>query len=243
MINYHCIVEYDGTLFYGWGKQPNKRTVQGEIEKALFKIFNTDINIVCAGRTDKGVHAIGQSISFFAPEIEIKKLILRINSLLPHDICIKSAVKTVQNFNARKSAKYKTYIYKVYNSPIRAPLYRNYSWHISKILDIEKMKKAAEFLKGKKDFTVFDSYNSVFDYKEVNIKEIKIIKKDGFIDILVTGDRFLYKMVRKIAGELVRIGIGIQTFEIFKEGIITKDKSKIGKPAPSYALYLAKITY
>ncbi|MCL1901283.1 MAG: tRNA pseudouridine(38-40) synthase TruA [Endomicrobia bacterium] len=244
MTNFKCAVEYDGTLFNGWSKQPGQRTIQEEIEKALNNILNSETNITCAGRTDKGVHALGQVINFETErEISPEKLIVRLNSLLPDDIAIKSSAKTSESFSARKSAKYKTYIYRIFNHPVRSPLYRTRAWYISKPLNMEKMKKAASFLKGKRDFSVFDSYNSVFDYKIVDLKDVKVVKKDKFIDMYITGDRFLYKMIRKIAGELVRIGRGEQTFENFKDSIINKNKEQLGKPAPSCGLYLAKIIY
>ena len=244
MTNFKCIVEYDGTLFNGWSKQPGQRTVQEEIEKALNNILNSKTNITCAGRTDKGVHASGQVINFETEhEISPEKLAVRLNSLLPDDIAVKTAAKTSKSFSARKSAKYKTYIYRIYNHPVRSPLYRTRAWHISKPLNMENMKKAASFLKGKRDFSVFDSYNSVFDYKIVDLKDVKAVKKDKFIDIHITGDRFLYKMIRKIAGELVRAGRGEQTFENFKNSIINKNKNHIGKPAPAHGLFLVRITY
>lgn len=244
MTNFKCIVEYDGTMFSGWSKQPERRTVQQEIEKALQSILKKETAVICAGRTDKGVHAAAQVISFMTEtRIQPEKLLIRLNSLLPDDIAVKSAEEVSNVFDARKSAKSKTYIYRIYNSPVRSPIYKNRAWHISKPLDIEKMKQAAAFLKGKKDFTVFDSYNSVFDYKIVDLKEVKIRKKEKFIDIYVTGDRFLYKMIRKITGELARIGKYEQTFENFKNSIIKKDKTKIGKPAPACGLYLVKVVY
>ena len=243
MPNFKCIAEYDGTNFNGWGKQPGRRTVQGEIENALKNIFKTAVNITCAGRTDKGVHSAGQVINFQADDISPEKLILRLNSLLPKDVCIKSAETAPKDFDARKSAKFKTYTYVIYNSPHRSPLYENRSWHISKPLDIVKMKEAADFLQSKRDYSVFDSYNSVFDYKTVDLKKVSVIKRVGFVIISVTGDRFLYKMVRKIAGELARIGKGEQTLEDFKDSIISKNKAKTGKPAPSCGLYLLKTTY
>lgn len=244
MTNFKCVLEYDGTLFNGWSKQPGQRTVQGETEKALLNIFKAKIPVICAGRTDKGVHAAAQVINFKTEtQITPEKLLIRLNSLLPPDISVKSVKKTEDDFDARKSAKSKTYIYRIYNSPVRSPLYQNRAWHISKPLDIEKMKQAASFLKRKTDFSVFDSYNSVFDYKIVDLSEVKIMKKEKFTDIYVTGDRFLYKMIRKMAGEIVRIGKEEQSFKNFKTAIINKDKRKIGKPAPARGLYLVKVDY
>jgi len=243
MPNFKCIAEYDGTNFNGWGKQPGQRTVQDEIEKALKNIFKTALNVTCAGRTDKGVHAAGQVISFQADDIPTDKLILRLNSLLSKDVSIKSAEIAPESFDARKSAKFKTYMYAIRNSPYRSPLYENRSWHISKPLDILKMRDAANFLQHKRDYSVFDSYNSVFDYKTVDLKKVSVIKRGSFVIISVTGDRFLYKMARKIAGELVRIGKDEQTLEDFKDSIINKNKAKTGKPAPACGLYLLKIIY
>ncbi|MDR1941422.1 MAG: tRNA pseudouridine(38-40) synthase TruA [Endomicrobium sp.] len=254
MFNFHCIVEYDGTNFNGWGKQPGLRTVQDEIETALGKVFNDRPNIICAGRTDKGVHACGQSISFKITKENSKiweqqlkndanKLTLRLNALLPQDIAIKS-IQTVKNsFDARKSAKSKTYEYIIYNSPQRSPLNKNSSWHISNPIDINKINEIAKFLQTKRDYSVFDSYNSIFDYKIVNLQCVKALKRGKFIKISITGDRFLYKMIRKIAGEMVRIGKNEKNPETFKQAVLTKNKAAIGKPAPACGLYLTKVKY
>ncbi|MCL2485090.1 MAG: tRNA pseudouridine(38-40) synthase TruA [Endomicrobia bacterium] len=242
-MNYKCIAEYDGSNFNGWGKQPGQRTVQGEIEAALNEIFKTPVNITCAGRTDKGVHAFGQVISFKAPEIDPKKLSIRLNSLLPKDISVRVAKHAEDRFDARKSAIAKTYLYLIYNSPMRSPIYQNRAWHISNPLDITKMKKAAKFLQAKRDYSAFDSYNSIFDYKTVDLRQVKVLKRGKFIAILVKGDRFLYRMVRKIAGELVKIGSDTKNLNDLKDAILSKNRSKIGKPANPCGLYLSKVHY
>ncbi|MDR1695460.1 MAG: tRNA pseudouridine(38-40) synthase TruA [Endomicrobium sp.] len=242
-MNYKCIIEYDGSNFNGWGKQPGQRTVQGEIETAVFKIFEIPVNITCAGRTDKGVHALGQVINFKAPEIDTQKLTLRLNSLLPKDISVKSIKQADGLFDARKSAAAKTYLYLIYNSPVRSPVYEHRTFHISGRLDTAEMKKAAKFLQAKRDYSAFDSYNSIFDYKIVDLQRVKVLKKGKFTVILVKGDRFLYRMVRKIAGELVRIGCSKQNLKNLKNAILSKNRSKIGKPAPACGLYLHKVHY
>ncbi len=244
MLNFQCIIEYDGTDFSGWGKQPGHRTVQNEIEKALCGILQVPVSIICAGRTDKGVHASGQSVSFKTDtKISPEKLLLRLNSLLPQDICVKSAKAVPENFDARKSAKYKTYTYLIFNSPLRSPLYEKRSWHIAKPLDIKKMAYAAQFLQEKRDYSFFDSYNSVFGYKIVDLKKVKITKKGSFIAITITGDRFLYKMVRKMVGEMVKIGINEQNIKELKASVLSKNRRKTTKPALSHGLYLTKVVY
>ncbi|AKL97886.1 tRNA pseudouridine(38-40) synthase TruA [Endomicrobium proavitum] len=244
MPNFQLIIEYNGTNFNGWGKQPRLRTVCGELEKAFFAIFKTPVNITCAGRTDKGVHATGQCANIRLPdEILPEKLLLRLNSLLPTDINVK-IVKAVNDcFDARKSAKSKTYTYIIYNSPIRSALQENRSWHVAQPLDIKLMKTAAKFLQAKRDCSAFDSYNSVFDYKIVDLQHVSISKNGNFITISVTADHFLYKMVRKMVGEIVKIGKKELPLAEFKSTVLSKNCSKSTKPAPPHGLYLTKVSY
>jgi len=242
MPNYHLIIEYDGTDFNGWGKQPGHRTVHGELETAFGRIFDDPINIICAGRTDKGVHATGQSVTVKLPETDPKKLILRLNSLLPQDISIKN-IRVAEGLDARKSAKYKTYTYIIDTSPERSALWRNRAWHIPEPLNLSKMKVAAKLLQAKRDYSAFDSQNTVFYYKTVDLKEIKVSKHLGFVKIELTADHFLYKMVRKMVSEIVEIGKGNKTVKELKAVILSKDRSKTIKPAPAHGLYLIKVTY
>jgi len=242
MPNYQLIIEYDGTDFNGWGKQPGHRTVHEELEIAFGRIFNTPVNIICAGRTDKGVHATSQSVTVELPTITPEKLILRLNSLLPDDISVKN-VRLAEGLDARKSAKYKTYTYIIDNSQERSALWRNRSWHVPEHLNLSKMKAAAKFLQAKRDYSAFDSQNTVFDYKTVDLKEIKVSKHLGFVKIELTADHFLYKMVRKMVSEIVEIGKGNKTVQELKATILSKDCSKTIKPAPAHGLYLTKVTY
>ncbi|MCT4605174.1 MAG: tRNA pseudouridine(38-40) synthase TruA [Marinisporobacter sp.] len=244
MKNVKLIIQYDGTNFSGWQVQPNARTVQQEIEKALSKIMKRPIKINGSGRTDAGVHALGQVASFCEEfSIPIEKIPVALNSLLPQDIAIKEAIEGSVDFHARYNAVGKKYIYKIYNKEIRNPLLRNYTYFVSKPLDIEKMKKACDYFIGEHDFKGFmASGSSVVDTVR-RIDALKLYEKDEILTIEVKGNGFLYNMVRIVAGTLVDVGKGKIKEEEVPMIIRSCKREKAGHTAPPQGLYLAKVFY
>lgn len=245
-IRYKIKISYDGLNYFGWQNQPKKNTVQGEIEKALFKISgNKLITIEGSGRTDAGVHARGQIAHFDLPKsINANELKVALNSLLKKDIRIHSLVKTSPNFHARYDVKSKEYRYFIYNGNVMPPNLRNYSHHENRVLNLKKMKEAAVFLVGNHDFSVF-SVNP--GYKIENsfrtLYEINLKKKNSTIVISFLGNGFLYKMVRGLVGFL--IDVGLEKFEpSFVQNIFEqKKRDKDVKTAPSSGLFLWKVNY
>jgi len=243
---YKIKISYDGLDYFGWQNQPQKNTVQGEIEKALFKISgNKLITIEGSGRTDTGVHARGQIAHFDLPKsVNANELKIALNSLLKKDIRIHSLVKTSQNFHARYDVKSKEYRYFIYNGGVMPPNLRNYSHHEHRILNLKKMEEAVTFLIGNHDFSVFSvnpGYqieNSVRTINNINIKKI-----NSMIVISVIGNGFLYKMVRGLVGFL--IDIGLEKFEpsFVKNIFEQKKRDKNVKTAPSNGLFLWKVNY
>lgn len=237
-------VEYDGTNYCGWQIQPNGDTVQKQLEKAIEKITGERSAVIGSGRTDSGVHALGQVAHFDTSSSVLPENFYRaLNSVLPKDIKVISSAAADENFHARFSAKKKTYIYRMYQSEFPHPLKSRYAAHIPYTLDVEEMKKACRYLLGKHDFKCFLSANSsVKDtVREIYHSELNVSGED--ITYTVTGNGFLYNMVRIIVGTLVKIGEGKMTAEDMKKVIDSGDRSLAGITMPPCGLTLLKVEY
>lgn len=254
-MRYRAIISYDGTDYVGWQRQLNGISVQEKMEVALSKIFGTPTTCTASGRTDSGVHAEGQVVHFDATtSIPVDKIPYAVNTELPDDISMLYCEVTADDFNARFSAKRKTYKYSLYSAPHRLPtLGRNHT-HIISPLNIEDMKKGAEYIVGEHDFKCFEASGSVVKSTvrtvygiDINVTKIDSVKGGAFpsvkVDISVTGNGFLYNMVRIIAGTLVYVGMGKLTPEDVKEIILLKDRTKAGKTLPPEGLTLVSVEY
>jgi len=240
--NIKIIIEYDGTDFYGWQVQPGFRTVQEEIEKALTKLTGEKRRVFASGRTDAGVHALGQAAHFFtASSIPGKNFAMALNAYLSNDIAVLSSREVNPSFHARKSAKGKHYRYLIYNRKIASPIKRRYMHCVYEKLNIDQMREAAKHLIGRKNFASFASNAKRKDNPVRLIKEISIKKKGAIITIDVIGESFLYKMVRCIAGTLVEIGRG-KALNI-KSILESKKRIYSGPNLPPNGLYLVKVFY
>ncbi|WIF95559.1 tRNA pseudouridine(38-40) synthase TruA [Caminicella sporogenes] len=244
MKNVKLTISYDGTNFSGWQIQPNTRTVQGEIEKALQKIMKKEIRINGSGRTDAGVHALGQVANFKADfTIPVNKIAVALNSILSEDIVIKDAEEVDEDFHARYSVKKKKYIYKIYNDKIKNPIYRNYSYFFNRAIDINKLIESSKYFIGKHDFKGFMSSGSYVKDTVRVIYSIDIKKEGKFINLEYTGNGFLYNMVRIITGTLLDVNIGKIDINRLDEIIKSKDRKNAGHTAPPQGLYLAEVYY
>lgn len=244
MKNIKLTIEYDGTNFSGWQIQPSARTVQEEIGKAICKIIKKPVKINGSGRTDAGVHALGQVANFKGEfSIPVERIPIALNSILPKDICIKEAKEVHEYFHARYNAKGKKYIYKIYNGCVRSPLFRNYAYFVPQELNIEEMKEASKYFIGEHDFKGFmASGSSVVDTVR-HIYDIDLSLKEDMITIEVMGNGFLYNMVRIITGTLVDIGVGKIRKEQLANIILSCNRDKAGHTAPAQGLYLAEVYY
>jgi tRNA pseudouridine38-40 synthase len=241
---YLMVMEYDGTGFSGWQKQPGLRTVQSAVEAALERIVHTPVTVVAAGRTDKGVHALGQAVSCAIPDvIEPKKLLIALNAQLPKDVAVVSVRKAPSSFNARFDAKKKTYRYTVWNRPNRTVLLKSRSWHISAPLDIAAMRKAAAALQGKHDFSAFNAAGGGQENMLVGLSSAAVTRRAGTVLLSFTADRFLYKMVRNMVGTLVMVGRGKQSPEDMKRILRSGKRSHAGPTAPPQGLCLTRVYY
>ncbi len=237
-------IEYDGTRFSGWQVQPGLRTVQAKLEEALEKLLKKPVALSVTGRTDAGVHAHMQAASFTTstsiPPLNIQHAL---NGFLPQDISIKQVKRVSKGFNARYDAVKKSYQYHIWNRSYRSVWHGTNAWHIRQPLNVQLMRKAAKVLCGKHDFSSFDAKNSVILDKVARIASIRISSAAGKITITFTGDRFLYKMVRNMAGTLVDVGLGKTEPEKIGSILRSKKRSLAGPTAPAKGLFLKEILF
>ncbi|NLU43344.1 MAG: tRNA pseudouridine(38-40) synthase TruA [Acholeplasmataceae bacterium] len=238
-------ISYDGTNYNGFQRQKNAIGIQQIVEDALSELMGEDIKVVASGRTDTGVHACGQVISFETRStVPTEHITTAIRHLLPGDIVVWKAEEVGENFNARYSAVEKTYQYRIIITDISNPFKRNYAWELKKSLDIEKMQIAANNLLGTHDFTAFCNKGSKIISPERTITVAQWqITTDKELVFTITGDGFLYRMVRNIVGALVKVGNGKITPDTFLQILLTKDRQLTGMPAPACGLYLMHVRY
>lgn len=235
---------YDGRNFFGFQILPEKRTVQGELEKALSKLLNEDIKIVAAGRTDAGVSAMKQVAHFDTnSDIIATNICFAVNKILPKDIQVFSSKRVSENFHARFSAKSKVYKYLVYSSSHRNPIYDNFMFHVKTKLDLEKMRTASKFLIGKHDFSAFSTKDEERKNCIREIKNIEINENNGIFEFILIGNAFLYNMVRIIVGTFLDVGTGKIVPEKLKEILKSKDRKNAGKLIDAHALMLLDVQY
>lgn len=238
------VVEYDGSEYHGWQAQTGLHTVQHSVELALSKVADSTISVVCAGRTDTGVHATNQVIHFDCEKTRsIRAWIHGANSYLPKDICVKWGKEMKEDFHARYSALSRRYRYVIYNGAIRPALLRsNVTWQYRQ-LDHKLMHQAAQKLVGENDFTSFRSVECQSRSPMRNVHEIQVIRSGDWIVIDITANAFLHHMVRNIAGVLIAIGSGKHPITWIDKVLEAKDRRMGAETAPSYGLYLVQVTY
>lgn len=246
MRNIKIIISYEGTNYSGTQRQKNVSfTIQEVLEKKLQEVTGENIKTIFAGRTDAGVHALGQVVNFKTnSSIPAEKFSYALNSILPKDIVVLNSEEVDLNFHARYSAKSKVYKYLIFNSPFLLPFYRKYTYWVREKLNIERMQKAGLYFIGKKDFSSFCKKKSEIKNKICEIYELKIILKEQnnkLIEIEITADRFLHGMVRMIAGTLIEVGKN--KLEIVDVEKIIKGEKKVPFLAPASGLYLVKVNY
>ena len=245
MRNIKLVIEYDGKEFNGWQKQPNKLNIQGTIEKAIEAITKEKVELMASGRTDAGVHALGQVANFKTnSNIPIDKFAIAINSNLKKSIIIKSAEEVDEKFHSRLSCKKKTYRYIINNSKYGTAIYRNLETCIKEKLDIEKMKEAIKYFEGEHDFKAFKASGTSSKSSVRTIYKAEVIEKENDrIYVELTGNGFLYNMVRIIVGTLVEVGMGKIEPQDIKGIIDSKDRKNAGKTLPPQGLYLLRVEY
>lgn len=251
MRNIKLTLQYDGSNFAGLELQPGKKTIRGEIEKALFKLFKTRIKIISASRTDSGVHALSQVVNFrLKHSIPLSKIAAALNSCLPKEIRVMKAEG--KKLHARYDAKSKEYEYLIYNGQILPPFYRKLVWQVKPVLNLAAMRKAAMILVGKHDFSSFcaaksDDKDFIRKIKRITVRNRELIiwrgSKFKVVSISVKGTGFLYKMVRNMVGTLVEVGLGKLSLTDVKRILRSKDRRLAGRTAPAHGLCLVRVNY
>ena len=240
-MRYFMRFSYNGSKFNGFQKQVDKRTVQGDLESVLSKIFNENIRVVASGRTDAGVHAYNQCLHFdSSKEVDFDKLKFSLNSLL-HNIYVKELYSVPDDFHARYDCTKKEYIYKI-NVGEFDPIYEEYIYQYNKSLDIEKMKDACMYLIGEHDFRSFTS----LDYEKNCVRTIYSIDiniENDIIYIDFVGNGFLKYMVRNMVGLLIEIGSSKRDIDSVKKILDLKDRKEAGTCASACGLYLVNVNY
>lgn len=244
MKNVKLTIEYDGTNYHGWQVQSNAKTVQGTVERAIHGLTGEEITITGSSRTDQGVHAYGQVANFFTESnIPQDKFSYALNRMLPEDIVIIKSEAVSMDFHARYCSKGKKYRYLIYNSSFPSAIFRNRSYHVSHHLDMEEMEKSIGFFLGTHDFSAFRSTGSSTKTSVRRIFDVKLTRTEDNILFEVSGDGFLYNMVRIMVGTIVDVGMGRIKSNDIPCIIESLERKRAGRTAPAQGLYLVEVYY
>ena len=240
--NFRLILEYDGTDFKGWQVQPDERTVQGELETCLRRLFGKPVRTVAAGRTDAGVHALGQVANFAAetalPEATVRRAL---NGMLPPDVAVRGIDEVPLEFHSRRDARRRAYHYRIRCG--RRAVGRRYAWSIYARLDVARMQEAASRLLGPRDFTSFCVAASERKNRECRLFESVWEQAGDELRFRIQADRFLRTMVRSIVGTLVKVGSGALAPDQISSILDARDRRCAGPSAPPHGLFLERVIY
>lgn len=238
------VLAYSGTRYHGWQVQPGAVTVQGTLEQALASITNRPVRVHAAGRTDAGVHALGQVVHFdTAAAVPLPSLQRGLNSLLPPDIVVQQATAVSPDFHARYWARAKTYAYVVYNHPLRSAFYAPYVWHISQPLNVEAMQTAAGALLGQHDFSAFRAASCSARSPVRHLFRLAVKRRRERMFVVCCANGFLHHMVRNIVGTLVEIGRGKRPVDAMPTILHSRQRQQAGPTAPPQGLFLVRAAY
>jgi tRNA pseudouridine38-40 synthase len=244
MRNIKLTLSYDGTEFNGWQTQPGFRTVQETLEKAILDLTGEAVRVNASGRTDTGVHAVGQVANFHTHASYVPDVLVRaINARLPADVVVREASDVPDAFDANRGAKRKLYRYVIQDGPVHDVFLRRYYCHSRHPLDVAAMQEAAEPLKGRHDFHSFETDwpNRMSSVR--TITHLAINRAGEWIWLDVEADGFLYNMVRAIAGTLINVGRGYWPVSQVAEILKAEDRREAGPTAPAQGLFLMRVTY
>ncbi|MEW6523245.1 MAG: tRNA pseudouridine(38-40) synthase TruA [Bacillota bacterium] len=239
------LLQYEGTAFAGWQYQPGQRTVQGEVEAALEKIMDEPVKVLAAGRTDAGVHAAGQVISFrTGGTVPVDRLAYALNANLPGDVSALSASEVGPEFHATRSALGKVYVYALWTASTCSPFLRRYVSHLPAGLNVQAMQEAGSQLVGTHDFRAFQSSGSSARSWTRTVTSVAVEASGPLVTITVAANGFLYNMARIIAGTLMQVGTGRREVEgCFEPALTRGERGLLGPTAPAQGLWLARAEY
>jgi tRNA pseudouridine38-40 synthase len=239
------VLEYDGARYVGWQVQPNGPSIQAEVERALETLHKAPRRVTAAGRTDAGVHALGQVCSFFEREpLPLSAYLQGMNALLPADIAVRAATLEADGFDARRSASGKRYRYRIENGPTRAPLSRRAAWQLFRRLDAGAMRAAARLLLGRHDFACFQAADCACAHAVRELTRCDVLGEgSGRIDLVLEATAFVRHMVRNVAGTLVEVGLGQRSPPEMEGLLLARDRTLAGPTAPPQGLCLEEVFY
>ncbi len=244
MRNIKLTLCYDGTDFHGWQRQPGPRTVQQVLEEALERLTGVRSSTTASGRTDAGVHALGQTVHFLTASLHSTETFMRaLNALLPRDVRVLDAAEMPQSFHATLDARSKRYRYAIDNARIASPFQLRYRWHVPHTLDVDAMTRAGAGLLGRHDFRSFETEwpNRMSSVR--TILDLAVERQGETVTIEVEADGFLYNMVRSIAGTLVLVGTGKRPESWVAEVLAAESRIEAGPTAPPQGLFLVTVRY
>ena len=238
------VLEYDGTCYAGWQRQPDRLTIQEAIEQAIKQVSQVEVSIVGAGRTDSGVHARGQ-VASFRTELDwpARSWMRALNAVLPKDISVLSSTIMDDRFHAQHDARGKLYTYRILPRSTRPTIDRAFVWHIYKPLDEPAMQRAASTLLGSQDFSSFEGSLTDNDNPICHLQRLSVIRHNDQILIEAYANRFLKHMVRAIVGTIVEVGLGKRSPDSLTEVLLARDRSAAGQTAPPHGLCLMRVDY
>ncbi len=244
MTTYRLLLEYDGTTYAGWQRQPDRPTIQGALEDALLRITGQSIPTIAASRTDAGVHALGQVVGFQSDGSLLPREWTRaLNGVLPKTISVRHTTVAADDFHARYDARAKTYEYRILNQPTRPALDRLRVWQVAKPLDVDLMREAARHVLGQHDCTSFQGPAAGSKNPVCTIYRIDWVRNDSLIRFTIQANRFLKQMVRAIVGTLVEIGHGKRSPDAMATILAAADRRAAGPTSPPQGLYLLDVHY
>lgn len=237
-------MEYDGTNYHGWQMQPNGLTIQSVLERAVSTFFGVPTRITGSGRTDAGVHALGQVVSFFCDqEPELHRLRRGLNALTPKDISIKHVEIVPESFDARRDGRSRIYEYRIFNRSTPSPFHLKYAWHLHDPLDLGRMRKAIRCLEGEHDFSSFRAAGCDAPHPVRTVYRVSLDESGDLLIFTIEATAFLRHMARNIVGTLVEVGRGQRSAKSFAELLEARDRTKAGPTAPPHGLFLMEVKY
>lgn len=243
-MRYLLTLEYDGTEYAGWQVQPNARTVQGTLEEALANLLCSATRVTAAGRTDAGVHAAGQAASFTTERSLSPEVVLRaLNALTPGDLAVSKVEVVGDDFDVRRCARSRTYVYRIWNRRAPSPFWRRYAWHVARPLAIERMAAASALLRGEHDFSSFRGAGCDAAHPVRRVLRSEIRTSGELVCYEIEATAFLRHMVRNIAGTLVEVGHGRRAPEEIPALLAARDRTLAGVTAPAHGLCLVRVQY
>jgi tRNA pseudouridine38-40 synthase len=243
-VNIKLIIEYDGTNYHGWQMQPNGPTIQSVLEEAVSTFLGAPTRVTGSGRTDAGVHALGQVANFRCDrELDLYRLRRGLTALTPADISIKNAEIVPESFDARRDARSRTYEYRILNRTSPSPFHVNYAWHLHEPLDVRHMGKAVRFLEGEHDFSCFRASGCDAPHPVRTVYRASLDQNGDLVIFKIEATAFLRHMARNIVGTLVEVGRVLRTPQSFAELLEARDRTQAGPTAPAHGLFLVEVKY